>query len=98
MVPTIKVVSGGKRGFAYRAYSWTNKQVLHINHARIQRGGGGAGGHKNIGFSINTGPNPLKNHNATKPAFNFKSSSARQRNAIDMAFRWRADDGIAYQS
>ena len=41
------------------------------------RGGGGAGGpdptlknHKNIGFLSNTGPDPLKNHKATKPAFN----------------------------
>ena len=25
---------------------------------------------KNIGFLSNTGPNPLKNHKATKPAFN----------------------------
>ena len=42
---------------------------------------GGAGGlhpetlknHKNIGFFSNTGPNPLKNQKATKPAFNFQS-------------------------
>ena len=40
-------------------------------------GGGGEQGvqtplknHKNIGFLCNTGPNPLKNHKATKPAFN----------------------------
>ena len=39
----------------------------------------------------NTGP--LKNHKATKPAFNVGLSSARQRNAILMVFRWRADDG-----
>ena len=38
--------------------------------------GGGTGGpyllknHKNIGFLSNTGPDPLKNHKATKPAFN----------------------------
>ena len=25
--------------------------------------------HKNIGFLSNTGPDPLKNHKATKPAF-----------------------------
>ena len=31
--------------------------------------------------------------NATKPALNVRPSSARQRNAILMAFRWRADDG-----
>ena len=37
--------------------------------------------YKNIGFLSNTGPDPLKNHKATKPAFN-----------VGMAFRWRADD------
>ena len=37
--------------------------------------------HKNIGFFSNTGPNPLKNHKATKPEFNVGPSSARQRNA-----------------
>ena len=47
----------------------------------------------NIGFLCNTGPDPLKNHKATKPAFNVGPSSARQRNAISMAFNWRADDG-----
>ena len=62
---------------------------------------GGAGGtdppplknHKNIGFLCNTGPDHPKNHKATKAAFNVWPSSARQRNAILMAFRWRADDG-----
>ena len=37
---------------------------------------------KNIGFLSNTGPDPLKNHKATRPAFNVGLSSARQRNAI----------------
>ena len=52
-------------------------------------GGGGAGGenpplknHKNIGFLSNTSPDPLKNHKATKPAFNVGPSLARQGNAI----------------
>ena len=51
--------------------------------------------HKNIGFLCNSGPDPLKNHKATnlKPAFNVRPSSARQPNAILMAFRWLADDG-----
>ena len=59
---------------------------------------GGTGGphplknHKNIGFLSNTGPDPLKNHKATKPVFNVWPSSDGQRNAISMAFRWRADD------
>ena len=38
--------------------------------------------HKNIGFFSKTGPDPLKNHKAAKPAFNVGPSSARQRNAI----------------
>ena len=48
---------------------------------------------KNIGFLGNTGPDPLENSKATKPAFNVGSSSARQRIDIKMAFRWRANDG-----
>ena len=35
-----------------------------------------------VGFLSNTGPDPLKNHKATKPAINVGPSSARQRNAI----------------
>ena len=34
--------------------------------------------HKHIGFLSNSGPDPLKNHNATKPEFNVGLSSARQ--------------------
>ena len=30
----------------------------------------------------NTGPDPLKNHKATEPAFNVWPSAARQRNAM----------------
>ena len=62
-------------------------------------GGGGQGvwthpeNHKNIGFLSNTGPDSLKNHKTIKPAFSVGSSSARLRNAIQMAFRLRADDG-----
>ena len=40
---------------------------------------GGPGNHKSIGFLSNTGPDPLENHQATKPAFNVGPSSARQR-------------------
>ena len=46
--------------------------------------------HKNIGFLTNTGPVPLKTH---KMLGHVGPSSARQRNAIAMAFRWRTDDG-----
>ena len=49
---------------------------------------------KNIGFLCKTCADPLKNHKATKPAFNVGPSSALQRNAISMSFRWRADDGL----
>ena len=49
--------------------------------------------HENMGFLCNTGPDPLKNHKTTKPAFIVGPSSARQLHAIQMAFRWRADDG-----
>ena len=41
----------------------------------------------------NTGPDPLKNHKAIKPTFNVGQSSACQRNAIQLTFRWRTDDG-----
>ena len=37
---------------------------------------------KNIGLLSNTGPDPLKNHKATKPVFNAGPTSARQQNAI----------------
>ena len=59
-------------------------------------GGGGRGSdppplknHKNIVFFFfcNTGPGPLKNHKATKPAYKVGPESARQGNAISMAFR-----------
>ena len=52
-------------------------------------GGGGGGGqgsrpslknHKNIGFLSNTGPDPLKNYKATKPAYNVGLSLACQQN------------------
>ena len=55
-------------------------------------GGGGGGGRglgphpweitKNIGFLSNTGADSLKNHKATKPAFNFGPLSECQQNAI----------------
>ena len=38
--------------------------------------------HQNIGFLSNTGPDPLKKHKATKPAFNVGPSKARQPNSI----------------
>ena len=51
-------------------------------------------------FPRNTGPVSLKNQTSIQcwaisgpPAVNVGPSSARQRNAISMAFRWRADNG-----
>ena len=64
----------------HRPGLWPVDQV--ILHVRIQTGGQGSGpplkNHKNIGFLSNTGPDPLKNHKTTKPAFNVWPSSARQ--------------------
>ena len=38
--------------------------------------------HKAIGFLSNTGPDPMENHKATKPAFNVGPLSALQRNTV----------------
>ena len=61
------------------------------------RGGGRGRGsgiplenHKTMGFLCNTGPDPLKTHKATQPAFNVGPSSARQRNPI---YKWRFAGG-----
>ena len=52
---------------------------------------------ENVGFLSNTGPYPLKNHKATKPAFNVGPSSARQRNAFigvpAKRHKWRLGGG-----
>ena len=59
--------------------------MAHFDSMQIRgfRGGGGTGcrdppplkNHKNIGFLSNTGPDLLKIHKATKPAFNVGPSS-----------------------
>ena len=80
------------------------QRLTHITHSRIQRGRGwgGVGGSgpppppeksQKIGFLNNSGHDQLENHKATKSAFNVWQSSAHQRNAISMAFCWRADNG-----
>ena len=66
-------------------------------HVRIQRGGGGQGVrtprkiHKNTGFLSNTGSDPLKNHKATKPAFNVETiigtPANRHLNGVSLAGR-----------
>ena len=72
-------------------------QNLAESHARTQRGQGvltpPLNNYKNKGFLSNTDPDSLKNQEATKPAFHVEPPSARQQNAIYMAFRWWADDG-----
>ena len=61
-------------------------------------GGGGGGGqgvwtplknHKNVGFLSNTGPDPLKNHKATKP----DSMLGRHGHASQTPFEWRFAGG-----
>ena len=67
-----------------------SEPMLLINcseyHVRIQRGDRGSGpplkNHKNIGFLSNSGPDPLKNYEATEPAFNGGPSLAHKGNAI----------------
>ena len=57
--------------------------------------------HKALDFLSNTGHAPLKNHKASKPAFdigpanrNFMAIRCRADDGpIEMASRWRADDG-----
>ena len=54
---------------------------IHAVHEQIQRGGtGGPDPEKSqkYSFFFNTGQDPLKNHKATKPAFNEGASSARR--------------------
>ena len=46
-----------------------------------------------IGFLSNTFKDLLENYTATKLALIVWPQSAHQRNAILMAFHWRADDG-----
>ena len=79
---------------------WSSVHLKLIYHTCADPEGGQGGpdpppslkDYKNIGFLSNTGLDPLKNHKATKLAFNIVPSSASQQNAIEMAFHWRADD------
>ena len=60
-------------------------------HGRIQRGDRGSRPHWKITkiyrVFCNTGPDPLENQKATKPAFHDGPLSGRQRNAIYTEFR-----------
>ena len=74
----------------YCRYVNATKCILYIPSKAMRGPRGGTGGpdplplkkHKNIGFLSNTGPDPLNNYKASKPAFNVEPSSLRQRNAI----------------
>ena len=71
-------------------YNSTYDPLKYINDMSESRGGQEVRTpmkyHKTIGFLGNTGSDPLKNHKATKPAFNAGHSLPRQRN-ISLAGR-----------
>ena len=75
------IIAGLTCHFVGFVSSWVNlRTYLTVNHAQIQRGWQGVWtpslkNHKSIGFLSNTGPDPLKNHKATKLAFNVWPSS-----------------------
>ena len=65
--------------------------LLYSRHVAIQKGGGQwvltpppPQMRQTIGFGINIGPDPMRNHKATEPACNDGPQSARQRNG----FKW----------
>ena len=71
------------------------KTVFYCNsHARIKGGDSGSGpplkNHRNIGFLSNTDLDSLKN----KLAYNVGPTFASQRNAIEKAIRWLANDDL----
>ena len=70
----------------YITTSYKSSRILHTCMGGFRLGDRGSGppqkNPRNIGFHSNTGPNPLKKHKATKPAFNVGPSSARQGNAF----------------
>ena len=86
-----------------------NCRTVYVRHARIPSGGGGAGqgvrtlpeNHKYIGLFSNSGPDPLKNQEATEPAFNTgPSSSLKWRFAgrpMLARLKWYLDPPIPHQ-
>ena len=83
---------------AHRYSEGTDQFPHHQNHGWIQREGGRGFGpppplknHKKYRVTLQYWSGSHENHKATKPAFNVEASPARKRNAISMAFRWRAD-------
>ena len=73
-----------KKRFAHDGRTDTGQRPITIAHIEPS-----AQVSEKIGFRSNTGPDPLKNHKATKSVFNVGSSLARQRNAM-----WPAFSGI----
>ena len=77
-----------------------NLKLMNISCTDPEGGGGGGGqgvriphplkNHKNIEFPSNTGPDPLKNHNATKPA---ASMFSHHRPASETPFKCRFTGG-----
>ena len=72
-----------------QVHNIATKQKVQILHARIQRWWGNRGfglpplkNHRKLGFLSNTGPELLKNHKATKSAFNVGPTSAFRYRAI----------------
>ena len=66
----------------------SNTGMYLLPHGRIQRGADGPDPtlekSQNIGFVSNIGPDPLKNHKATKPAF----TVVYHRPASKVPFEW----------
>ena len=65
---------------------WT---VAEATHARIQRGWQGVWTpekSQTLGFLINTGPDPMKNHKATNPAF--KTRRRKNNNNKKRSQKW----------
>ena len=73
--------------FCYFVLIWIFAAHIMCVHVRIRGGTGGSDpplkNDKAIGFLSKTGPEPLKIHKATKPAFNAGQPLARQRNTIE---------------
>ena len=87
----IHIFSNDYKENSFLRYSLKNESTAPILHMRGSRGGGGRGSgpplknHKNIRFLSNTGPDPMKNRKATKPAFNM----GHHQHASETPFKWR---------
>ena len=79
--------------YYYKAMGWLDLRLCLVLHARIQRGNRGPeppsspGKPQSFRVPSKTGPDPMENHKATRPAFNGGPSSACQ-------FKWRFAGGL----